>query len=89
MLARFFRFHSDPFYVVRCRIVGEVVARALGVDWSPRVTTIVAAVLEAQGVRRVSHNHRYLYKNLIPCNLTEEEAWKQSAALRNKALTKP
>lgn len=84
MALRFFKVVDDPFYVVRSRTVGEIVARAIGVMWSPAVGQVVKRVLSDMGCSLVLHNGVYLVKRMVPTNLTEDEAWELSADLRGR-----
>lgn len=73
---------DEPFYVVRSRVVGEVVARALGVSWSPALAKRTRHVVTAMGARPICFCHRMLIKGLRPAHLTREEAREMSKRLR-------
>lgn len=81
---RFFKVVDDPFFVVRSRTVGEVVARAIGLLWSPAIGVVVKRSLTDAGCSIVLHNGVFLVKRMVPTNLTEDEAWELSADLRGR-----
>lgn len=82
VLTSYFKVTNDQFFVVRSRTIGEVVARAAGIKWSPPVSRAARAVLVSMGVTPISFEHLNLYKGIMPANLTEDEAYELSAGLR-------
>jgi hypothetical protein len=77
-----FKITPDTFFVVRRKTVAQIVAVALGYKWSAKLSSHVAEVVEGLGAVPAIHEHRHLWKGMVPRNLTEVEARKLSAEIK-------
>lgn len=83
-MKQYFAVVPDDFEVVRSRVVGEVVARALGIRWSPALASVIKPALAQLGARHVWHHHVPLWKGLRPRHFDRADAVKLSNAIRGR-----
>jgi hypothetical protein len=81
---QFFAVVPDEFEVVRARVVGETVARSLGIKWSPALSRLLRPIMESMGARAVVYEHVVLWKGLRPRHFDRAEALALSNALRRR-----
>lgn len=84
VLRQFFVVVIDDFEVLRSRVVGEAVARALGIRWSPALSSILRPALEKMGARPAWHHHVLLWKGLRPRHFDRADAVALSNTIRGR-----
>lgn len=85
----FFVVVPDEFFVVRCRVVGEAVARKLGIKWSTKLARTVRPVLQGMGAVEAHLENVAMWKGLIPRHFDLAEATANSNELRKRKRPVP
>lgn len=80
----FFRVVVDEFEVVRTRVVGEAVARHMGIKWSPRLAGILRPVLQRMGAVEANLYNVMVWKGLRPRHFDRKDALALSNTLRKR-----
>jgi hypothetical protein len=88
IIQRYFSFTRDPFFVVRRRTVGEVVALECGINWWPALGQTIERLITELGAAPIVFCNRRLYKHVAPANLSDEDARKLASELREVKKTR-
>jgi hypothetical protein len=84
IVAKYFAFVPDDFECIRTKTVGQAVAAAIGVIWSPTLAMQVRRALIAMGGRLVEFNGKHLVKRIRPQHFDRAEAVALSMRLRER-----
>lgn len=88
-LRSFFVVVPDDFEVLRSRVVGEAIARRLGIKWSWKLAVIVRSALRRMGAVEVNFDNVRLWKRLRPKHFDRADAVRLSNAIRKRKRPVP
>lgn len=80
----FFVVVPNDFLVVRCRVVGEVVARHFGLQFSWKLSRAIERAMAKMGAKRANLFNRQLWKRVQPRHFDVKEALELSNRLRGR-----